>query len=262
MVKSVEICGIRGNDFMFPILQLGPFAIQVPGLLLLAGVWVGLWLAEREAARLHLSPEAIYNLAFTGLMAGVVGARLAYAARYASVYVSDPLGILSLNPATLAPTEGALIGLVAAMVYGARRKLALRPTFDALAPALAVVMIALALAHLASGEAFGAPARLPWSIYLWDEYRHPAQVYELVGALGVLGAWGWARGRETFAGFNFLLVVALSSAARVFLEAFRGDSVLLPGGLRAAQVAGLVVLAACLVMMRRWSGHAMTAPTD
>ena len=238
---------------MFPILQLGPFAIQVPGLLLLAGVWVGLSLAEKEAARLKLSGEAIYNLAFTGLVAGLVGARLVYVARYLSAYLSDPLGLLSLNPATLSPVEGVLIGALAAIVYGARRRLSLRPTLDALAPALAVMGAALALAHLSSGDAFGAPARLPWSIYLWDEHRHPSQVYELIAALGVFGAWLWGRGRGAFAGFNFLLVVALSAAARVFLEAFRGDSFILAGGLRAAQVWGLIVLALCLIWVKRWS---------
>ena len=237
---------------MFPILHIGPLAIQVPGLFLLAGVWFGLSLSEKEAARLNLSGEAIYNLAFTGLIAGVIGARLVYVARYLSAYAADPLGILSLNPATLAPTEGLFIGAMAMMVYGARRQLPLRPTLDALAPALAVMGAVLALAHLASGDAFGAPARLPWSIYLWDEYRHPSQAYELMAALGVLGAWWWGRGRQPFGGAGFLLVVTLSAAARVGLEAFRGDSFILAGGLRAAQVWGLLVLAVCLVWMRWW----------
>jgi prolipoprotein diacylglyceryltransferase len=54
-------------------------------------------------------------------------------------------------------------------------------------------------------------------------------------------------------GINFLLVVVLSAAARVFLEAFRGDSVIWPGGFRAAQVVGVVVLAAALWLMKAWA---------
>ena len=239
---------------MFPVLQIGPLALPVPGLALLLGVWIGLWLAakRKEAARLKLNPEAVYNLAFIGLAAGLIGARLAYVARYLNAYASDPLSVFSLNPASLAPAEGALIGVVAAVIYGARRQLPLRLTLDVLAPTAAVMGVAVAVAHMASGDAFGAAARLPWSVYLWDEYRHPSQVYELIAALGVLGI-GWrARTRGPFAGFNFLLVVALSAAARIFLEAFRGDSVVMVGGLRAAQVWGLVVLAACLGTMRYW----------
>jgi prolipoprotein diacylglyceryltransferase len=45
---------------MFPVLQIGPLALPVPGLTMLAGVWIGLWLVEKEAARLQLDPEAVY----------------------------------------------------------------------------------------------------------------------------------------------------------------------------------------------------------
>ncbi|MBI5291349.1 MAG: prolipoprotein diacylglyceryl transferase [Chloroflexi bacterium] len=238
---------------MFPILQIGPLAIQVPGLALLIGMWVGLSLAEKEAARLQMDADAVYRVAFVGLIVGLIGARLAYAARYLSSYAADPLSLFALNAATLAPSEGMLVGLAAAVLYGARRKLRLRTTLDALAPAFAVMAVAVALAHLSSGDAFGVAARLPWSIYLWDEYRHPSQVYELIAALGVLGVWWRQRGRSSFGGFSFLLVIALSAAARVFLEAFRGDSLVIAGGLRAAQVWGIAVLAACLGMMKRWN---------
>ncbi len=42
------------------------------------------------------------------------------------------------------------------------------------------------------------------------------------------------------AGLNFLLTIALTSASRVFLEAFRGDSIFWPGGFREAQVIALI----------------------
>jgi phosphatidylglycerol:prolipoprotein diacylglycerol transferase len=237
---------------MFPVLQIGPLALPVPAFALLAGVWAGLSLAEKEAVRLKLNPEAVYNLVFLGLVAGLIGARLAYVVRYLSAYASDPLSVFALNPSALAPTEGALIGAMAAIVYGARRKLMLRSTLDALAPGLAIMGAAVAVAHLASGDAFGAAAHWPWSVYLWDEYRHPSQVYELIAALLVLGLAWRLRQQRSFAGFNFLWVVALSAIARISLEAFRGDSLVMVGGLRAAQVWGLVILAACLVTMRHW----------
>ena len=244
---------------MLPVLQIGSLAIPVPGLALLAGVWVALWLVEKEAKRLEVNPDAVYTLAFIGLVAGLIGARLAYVARYWSIYAGDLLGIFSLNTAGLSPAEGALIGATAAFIYGARKQLPLRVTLDALAPGVAMMAVAVAVAHLASGDAFGAatPAAfggVPWGVYLWGEYRHPSQIYELIAALGVLGI-GWqvrAQGLPAGAGFNFLLIVALSAVARIFLEAFRGDSLVIAGGWRAAQVWGLVVLAACLGVMRYW----------
>jgi phosphatidylglycerol:prolipoprotein diacylglycerol transferase len=262
---------------MLPIVQVGPLAVQVPGLVLLLGLWLGLLLAEREArrwvqgpgrvaldeppagrrapSRAGLTPDTLYNLALAGLVAALAGARLAYAARYAAAYAADPLGLLSPNPNTLVLPEGLALGLLAAVVYGARHRLPLRPTLDALAPAVAAMAIALALAHLASGDAFGAPTSLPWAIYLWDEYRHPSQVYELIAALGVLGAWRVSGRFERVpgSGRRFLWVVALLAAARVFLEAFRGDSLLMFGTLRAAQVWGLLALGGSLALMPRWA---------
>ena len=245
---------------MFPVVQIGSLAIPTPGLALLVGVWLALWLAEKEARHLGLNPDAIYSLAFTGLVAGLVGARLAYVARYWSAFASDPLGIISLNTASLAPAEGALIGLTAAYLYGVRRRLPLRLTLDALAPGLAAMAIALAVAHLASGDAFGAPTEWPWHVYLWGEYRHPSQIYELIAAIGIL-SFGWrVRTRAAFPGFSFLLIVALSAAVRIFLEAFRGDSLLLAGGWRVAQLWGLVVLAACLGIWRYWGQDTAQGP--
>ncbi len=247
---------------MLPIVQIGPLAVQVPGLVLLLGVWVGLSLAEGEARRLGtLSGDAVYNLALAGLVAGVLGARLVYATRYLSAYLADPLSLLSPNPATLAPAEGALIGLLAAFVYGQRRQLPLRPVLDALAPGLAVMAVALALAHLASGDAFGAPASVPWRIYLWDDYRHPSQVYELAAAGVVLAVWGASRARLPGGlGLRFVLVAALLAGARVFLEAFRGDSLLAAGGLRTAQLWGMAVLAVCLWLWPRWRRQGAAPP--
>ncbi len=238
---------------MLPVLQIGSLALPVPGLALLIGVWVALSMAEREAARLGLDPEAVYRLAAIGLVAGLIGARLAYVAHAPSAYAMDPLGVFSLNTIALAPTDGMLIGTAAAVVYGLRQRLPFRATLDALTPGLAAMAVAVAVAHVASGDAFGAPAQVPWRVYLWGEYRHPSQVYELIAAFGVMGLAWRARARPLPAGFNFLLVVASSAAARVFLETFRGDSILIPGGWRAAQLWALMVLAACLVAMRYWS---------
>jgi phosphatidylglycerol---prolipoprotein diacylglyceryl transferase len=237
---------------MFPVVQLGSFALPVPALALLAGVWLAIWLADRESTRLGLSADVVTYLILISLVAGVAGARLGYVGRFLGIYVADPGGIFSPNTSTFVPEVGFLVGGIAALVYGARHRLSPRPTLDALAPGAAVMGVALGVAHLAGGDAFGAPARLPWSIFLWSTYRHPSQVYEIVAALAVLGIWRWARDRRPAEGFNLLLVVALSAAARVFLEAFRGDSELLVGGVRTAQVWGLIVLGICLICATLW----------
>ncbi|GAB4577443.1 MAG: prolipoprotein diacylglyceryl transferase [Anaerolineales bacterium] len=238
---------------MYPYLPLGPFLIQLPGLALLLGIWLGLSLAEREAKNLRVDPSAIYNAVFYGLVAGLLGARLVYAGRYLSAYLDDPLSLFALNPNTLSLSGGLLLGVGVAILYGWRKKLPLRPTLDALTPGLALFMVLFGVAHFLSGDAFGAPTDLPWAIFLWDAYRHPTQVYEFLAALVVFAVvWRWPQGPPG-SGLNFLVFIALTAASRLFLEAFRGDSLLLAAGLRAAQVASLAVLMSSLWLLHKWA---------
>jgi phosphatidylglycerol:prolipoprotein diacylglycerol transferase len=243
---------------MLPVVQIGPAALPLAPLLIMLGVWAGAWLAERAGARLGLSPDAISALVFAMLVGWLLGARLGYAARFLPTYAADPLSLLSPNPATLWPAAGIAGAALAGLLIGRRRGLPLWRTLDALAPALALLALALGAAHLASGDAFGAPARLPWSIWLWDDWRHPSQIYELIAAAAILVLQWRSQERAPFDGFRFLLVLALLAAARVFLEAFRGDSWIVGGGLRGAQVISLLVLAACLALLRV-RGQASTA---
>lgn len=234
---------------MLPILQVGPLAIQLPGLLLLAGVWVATVLIERAAPHHKVSPATVNNMVFYSLIAGLLGARLGYVLQFLEAYAADPLSILALNPNTLSFPEGLLAGVIMAVVYGQRRSLPFWPTLDAITPGLALFMVSLGLAHLSSGDAFGAPTNIPWAIHLWGADRHPTQVYEILGAALILSYVLWAQRRRWLPGMLALSFVALSAALRLFLEAFHGDSVLIFSGLRQAQLLSLAILLAALVVV-------------
>jgi phosphatidylglycerol:prolipoprotein diacylglycerol transferase len=232
---------------MFPTIQIGPLSVQAPGLMLLLGLWLGLWLAERHADRHGITSDDLANLAFTVLLAGLAGGRLSYALQNIPAFAASPLDLLSLNPQIFDPWGAALVAAVAGLVFGQRKKLALLPTLDALTPALAVLAVGIGVSHLASGKAFGMETGLPWAIELWGARRHPAQVYEIIGSLATLGLlWPRKADPHPAPGSAILTFIALSAGWRLFLEAFRGDSTLLPGGIRLAQVVAWLVLAAAL----------------
>jgi len=240
---------------MLPFIRLGPFLLQVPELTVVLGIFLGASQAEKEAKKLKLKPELINNLIYYGFFATIIGARLAYALRYVDVYLDDPIALFSFSTTTLSITEGLIIGTLVSIFYRYRQKLPLRPTLDALVPGLAVFMVALALSHFFAGSAYGSPTTVPWAINLWGEQRHPTQVYELIAAIAIfLLVRSNAFSRQT-PGMNFLLTVALFATSRILLEAFRGDSFVLPGGFRAAQVAGLLVLFLALLLMTTWENQ-------
>ena len=225
---------------MLPVIQIGPLALQSPGLVILIGFWLAVELADRLSVRCGLDVGTVQSASLYGALAGVVGARLGYVARYWSVYQGDLLGVLSLSPETMAPAEGLIVGLLAASVYLQRKKAPLRRLLDAIAPGMAVLVSAIALSRHLSGEAFGVEASVPWAVEMWGARRHPAQLYVLVAGLAMLGVLLWAGRQVPAPGLLFLLFVALYGVGRLLLEPFRADSRLILGGLRVAQVAGEV----------------------
>ncbi len=237
---------------MFPYVRLGPFLVQTPLLALLVGLWISLLLVEREAKRLNMNSSAIGNLVFYSLLAGLVGARLGYALEFPSLYAARPLSLLALTPSTLSPFMGAVVGLLVFIIFVQRNRLPLRPTLDAFAPGLACFMVAVGASHILGGDAYGVPTNVPWAIRLWNENRHPSQFYETLVALIIFLVVRARYPKPEGTGLNFLWTVFLSSGARVFLEAFRGDSVFWPGGLREAQVLALAVMVLCFWWWRKW----------
>ena len=235
---------------MFPIIQIGPMALQTPGLILLIGLWLGLVLSERLAPRFQAKPNDVYNLVFVALIAGLIGARVSFVLQNHEVFLLSPLNIFSLNPGLLDPVGGIGIGLVSALVYGYRNKIAWWSTLDAITPFLCVMMIAYGFSNLASGNSFGAETSLPWGIDLWGEVRHPTQFYQILAGCIIFGIiWPRTGNLKTVQrgpGETMIGFLALSAGAWLFIEAFHGDSVLLPNGVRVTQFFAWLVLAGSL----------------
>ena len=231
---------------MLPTVHLGPLTLPVAPLLIIASFWIGIGVAARAGRRFSLSEDPIMNAGFLGVVSGILGARLWYVLEYFSYY-QDRLGeIVSLNPNTLAPYEGVLTGVVVAIIYLQRKKTPGAAFVDALAPGLAAFAAGSSLANLASGAAFGEPANLPWSIYLWDARRHPTQVYDFVLSLGILAVTLRLLSFSRPSGQVFGVFLATFAASRLLTEGFRGDSALLEGGWRTMQFVWFTLLVAAL----------------
>jgi len=217
-------------------------------ILLLASGWLGLALASRMAARRGGDGKALDSLVNVMTVAFIAGGRLIFAASHLSAFVQSPLSLVSLN-ANLFDPWGALVcaGIAAAVVVQRYHLPALR-TLDHLSPLFAGLAIGVSLSDLASGAAFGKETSVPWAISLWGASRHPTQIYALLASAVILGIT-WFRRADAQPGRLFMLWVALTAASRLVIEAFRGDSTLILGGLRLAQIVAWIVLAAALIGM-------------
>lgn len=238
---------------MFPYLRLGAFILPMASFALVIGLWVSIPFVEREAARLKIkiSGTNLSDIIFYSLLAGAVGGRIGYALEFPTLYVAKPLSLLSLSPSTISALVGIPTGLIFFLAWIQRKNIPLALVLDAIAPGLAMFMVFVGVAHIFSGDAYGAPTTLPWGIQLSNEYRQPSQFYETFIALGIFFMIHKRFLHHDGKGINFLLTIVLSSFARIFLEAFRGDSVYWFAGLREAQVIALVIMIISLYLIHR-----------
>jgi len=217
---------------------------------IVAAIWFGLFLAEKRSQRHGINNDDLNNIVFYPLLGYVLGGRILFAIENLSAFAQNPQSLISLNLDLFDPLGGMVVALLVGLIYGQRKNLSLWPILDALTPFFATFALGLGLAHLASGSAFGKETSLPWGIELWGVKRHPSQIYESLAALLILGLL-WFQKADSRPGVHFLTFAALTSGARLFLEAFRGDSTLTIGNLRLAQVLAWIVLAVSLFLLDR-----------
>lgn len=116
-------------------ISLGPLALPVAGLLVLAGIATALLIDSRLQRRGRPSVEPIV---WRLLMVGVLAARLAFVLRWWPEYRDHPLGVVDLRDGGLSPWAGVLAVLAGAAVLGWRRSRLRAPLAAAVLGGLAV----------------------------------------------------------------------------------------------------------------------------
>jgi len=234
---------------MWPTLNLGPLVVPTGALTIVLGAWLCLHLVERSARTLDQEVEKLANLAFTGLAAGIIGARLTFVLLYWPAFRASLISILWPLNTGYNMWGGLLFGALAALFYGRYHQLRPAPTLDALAPALVAGLMVVSLADFVGGPGFGTTTTLPWGVSQFAIRRHPVQIYELlVGGLALL-TWLRLRRRRAFAGQLFLATTAVYGFGRLFVDAFRADAWVSAGGWHVLQLLALLATLTCLLLL-------------
>ena len=240
---------------MAPVIHLFGVSLQTYPLAILAAIAAGLWLAARGAQKTGLDQNRVYDLGFYALLATALGARLAYAILHWSAYRGTPLAVLSLTPTALYWPGGAMIGAAVGALYWRRHGLPVGRTLDALALGIALGLAIERLGAFLGAVALGAPTTLPWGVPVLGVMRHPVQLAEMASLLGITALLWYSLERHAFPGHGFAQFVALYAGQRLFLEAFRAPTPLLPNGLRAVQVVALLVMLGAIGFLYYWRFH-------
>ena len=258
------------------------FSIAYYGIVIVTGMMIAIWIAQREAKRTGQNPEQYLDLAMIGIAAGILGARIYYVIFAWDYYKDDLLNIFNIRQGGLAIYGGIIGACIAVVIYSRKKKQNFGLLMDTASMSIVFGQIMGRWGNFFNREAFGDytnnlfAMQLPVSAVraneitqkMWDhvvtvngvEYIqvHPTFLYESLWNVSVLLFLFWFRKRKKFNGEVFLMYLIGYGLGRIWIEGLRTDQLLLPVvGLPVSQLLSgcLVVGCTILVVWKRKNYH-------
>lgn len=250
------------------------FSIAYYGIVIVTGMMIAIWIAQREAKRTGQNPEQYLDLAMIGIVAGILGARIYYVIFAWDYYKDDLLSIFNIRQGGLAIYGGIIGACIAVVIYSRKKKQNFSLLMDTASMSIVFGQIMGRWGNFFNREAFGDytnnlfAMQLPVSAVraneitqkMWDhvvtvngvEYIqvHPTFLYESLWNVGVLLFLFWFRKRKKFNGEVFLMYLIGYGLGRIWIEGLRTDQLLLPVvGLPVSQLLSGCLVVGCTILV-------------
>lgn len=250
------------------------FSIAYYGIVIVTGMMIAIWIAQREAKRTGQNPEQYLDLAMIGIAAGILVARIYYVIFAWDYYKDDLLSIFNIRQGGLAIYGGIIGACIAVVIYSRKKKQNFSLLMDTASMSIVFGQIMGRWGNFFNREAFGDytnnlfAMQLPVSAVraneitqkMWDhvvtvngvEYIqvHPTFLYESLWNVGVLLFLFWFRKRKKFNGEVFLMYLIGYGLGRIWIEGLRTDQLLLPVvGLPVSQLLSGCLVVGCTILV-------------
>ena len=250
------------------------FSIAYYGIVIVTGMMIAIWIAQREAKRTGQNPEQYLDLAMIGIAAGILGARIYYVIFAWDYYKDDLLSIFNIRQGGLAIYGGIIGACIAVVIYSRKKKQNFGLLMDTASMSIVFGQIMGRWGNFFNREAFGDytnnlfAMQLPVSAVraneitqkMWDHVVtvngvkyiqvHPTFLYESLWNVGVLLFLFWFRKRKKFNGEVFLMYLIGYGLGRIWVEGLRTDQLLLPVvGLPVSQLLSGCLVVGCTILV-------------
>jgi phosphatidylglycerol---prolipoprotein diacylglyceryl transferase len=244
------------------LLTFGSFTIRWYGLMMALAILAGVTFGLRRARAAGIDEDDAFYVVLWAIPSAFVGARLLHVIDAWQYYTTYPLQILAIQEGGLTIYGGLIGGVIGGALAARRKGLLSWRILDVAAPAMILGQAIGRVGCFINGEHQGHPADLPWATsYIHPNSlapdslpRHPAQSYELLFDLAVLGLLLLLGRRVKRDGVIFALYASLYSFGRFWISTLREDAVFLMG-FNEAQVVSIIVFLlafpALIVLWRR-----------
>ncbi|MEK6942850.1 MAG: prolipoprotein diacylglyceryl transferase [Nanoarchaeota archaeon] len=239
---------------IIPPLQIGPFHVNMYGIMFALGAFIAIKIAAKEARKRNAKEDVIHDIALYLLFGGIIGARLFYVLFYWPNDVSfDFFDIFKIWEGGLAFFGGIIGAIIVGYYYLRKRNLSFWAYADIFTIPLIIGHIFGRAGDYLTGGHPGKITNLPWAIYMDNALRHPVVLYEIIGLFAILGIIYLLKKKSHFDGFLFWPYITLYSIQRLFLDIFRAESTdpkFL--GLTPSQYIALIIVAVSLYAIARF----------
>lgn len=247
--------------------SIGDKPVYWYGIIIAAGLLLGIFAAVNLAKRKNISSDTIYDIALWGIPSAVVCARLYYVIFEFDRYRYNIADIFKIWNGGIA-IYGAVIGaVISTYIYCRVKKLDFFRIADICSVGLVIGQIVGRWGNFVNQEAFGGNTDLPWGMTGSEIARklesmmhsgmavtpdmpvHPTFLYESLWNLLVLGVLIFIFFKaHKFSGQIFLSYITLYGLGRFWIEGLRTDSLYI-GAMRVSQLVALGCVAVGLVMI-------------
>jgi phosphatidylglycerol:prolipoprotein diacylglycerol transferase len=246
-----------------PEIEIGPLTLQTFGICFALAFLAAGALAGRRFTELGKPVDWAYEMTFSALVGGLIGARINYVIEHWDDVSDDLLGNL-FSGTGLTWYGGAIGGAIAVFIWAWYRGFLGTALLDLAAPCLALGYAIGRIGCQLSGDGdYGQEWDGPWAMAYPDgtvpteEEVHPTPVYEML-AMGGVAYLLWRLRNRLTGGRLFALYLVLAGLERFLVEFIRrNQDVAL--GLTEAQLISVAMIVAGGIWLARGSRRTPTA---
>jgi phosphatidylglycerol:prolipoprotein diacylglycerol transferase len=235
--------------------NIGNFEIRWYGILIVLGIFIGMFIAYYNSKKLNLDFEKIIDGFLVAFPCAIVGARAYYVFFEFDNFKNNIWSVFNLRTGGLAIHGGLIGALIGTIIYCKFKKIEMMKYLDVVAPSLILAQAIGRWGNFMNGEAHGDvvsyefiskfPEFIQKGMYLDGHYYNPTFLYEsmwnLIIFLILMIILHKKKSNEN--GVVIASYAVLYSVGRLFIESLRTDSLMI-GNIRIAQfmsILGVVI---------------------
>lgn len=240
------------------ILSIGHFHLRWYSLIVGAAIFIGVWMAVKEAGRKGFLQDEVYNSTLWIVIAGLIGARLFHVIdHWSDVFAANPIRALYVWEGGLAIWGAIVGGFIAVAILAYDHGWKLSRLLDAFVPGVVLAQAVGRLACIITGDAMGKATSGPFGFAYTSPnavvpqlgvYYTPTPVFEILMNLSIFALVWNLRKKNLPDGVLTLIYLSLYSFIRFFI-AFTSSYQITAFGLNQAQIISIFVFLGCIPML-------------